>query len=179
MENAQVRRFSCFQSLNAEQIAVLVSRLEDVHLSAGETLFKQGDPGSSIYLLVSGQIRIKVGASAEDQHTLATLEAGAIFGEMGPLANTSRTATALAATESHLWRISTPAFYEGLRQHDEWATSLLFATAQVLGRRLVAMNEELVKLTAELHQNAGQPQIRKAVAEIEQLRKRLTAEWTF
>jgi hypothetical protein len=41
------------------------------------------------------------------------------------------------------------------------------------------MNEELLKLSAELRQNLGQPQIRKAVAEIEQLRKRLTTEWTF
>jgi len=49
----------------------------------------------------------------------------------------------------------------------------------VLGRRVAAMNEDLVKLSAELHRNAPQPQIRKAVAEIEQLRKRLMTEWTF
>jgi len=43
----------------------------------------------------------------------------------------------------------------------------------------MGMNEELVRLSAELHKNLAQPQIRKAVAEIEQLRKRLTTEWRF
>ena len=43
----------------------------------------------------------------------------------------------------------------------------------------MGMNEELVKLSAQLRQNLTQPQVRKTVAEIEQLRKRLTTEWTF
>jgi hypothetical protein len=62
---------------------------------------------------------------------------------------------------------------------DAWTASFLFATAQVLGRRIIGMNEELVKLSAELRQNLTQPHIRKAVAEIEHLRKRLTTEWRF
>ena len=179
IDSALVYRFSCFHSLNAEQIAVFATHLELVRLSPGEILFRQGDPGNSIYLLLSGQMLIKLGAPAQDDRTLATLGPGAILGEMGPLINTPRTATALASAESQLWRISTSAFHEALQRGDAWATSFLLATAQVLGRRVVAMNEELVKLSAELRQNFAQPQIRKAVAEIEQLRKRLTTEWTF
>ena len=179
IDSALVHRFSCFHSLNAEQIAVFATHLEEVRLSPGEILFRQGDPGNAIYLLLSGQMLIKLGAPAQDDRTLATLGPGAILGEMGPLINTPRTATALAGAESQLWRISRTAFHEALQRGDAWATSFLLATAQVLGRRVIAMNEELVKLSAELRQNFAQPQIRKAVAEIEQLRKRLTTEWTF
>jgi CRP/FNR family transcriptional regulator, cyclic AMP receptor protein len=183
MENAidpaLARRFRCFQSLNAEQITILATRIDEVHLGSGKTLFKQGDPGDSVYLLLSGQILIKLGATAGDERTLAKLEAGAIFGEMGPLTDAGRTATAMTAADSHLWRISAPSLHDALCQGEAWATSLLLATAQVLGRRVAAMNEDLVKLSAELHRNAPQPQIRKAVAEIEQLRKRLMTEWTF
>ena len=145
----------------------------------GEVLFRQGDPGDSIYLLVSGQMLIKLDAPEQDERTLATLGPGAILGEMGPLVNTPRTATAVTSAESHLWRISTRAFHDALQHGDAWATSFLLATAEVLGRRVMSMNEELVRLSAELRQNLGQPQIRRAVAEIEQLRKRLTTEWTF
>jgi CRP/FNR family transcriptional regulator, cyclic AMP receptor protein len=179
INSALVRRFSCFQSLNAEQIASFATQLEELRLSAGEVLFRQGDPGDSIYLLLSGQMIIKLSAPAQDDRTLATLGPGAILGEMGPLVNTPRTAAAIASTQSRLWRISTRAFHDGLQQGDAWATSFLLATAQVLGRRVMGMNEELVRLSAELRQNTAQPQIRKAIAEIEQLRKRLTAEWTF
>ena len=183
MENAidstLVHRFSCFQSLNAEQIAAFAIDLEEVRLPPGDILFRQGDPGDSIYLLLSGQILIKLGAPAQDDRTLATLGPGAILGEMGPLLNTPRTATAITGAESHLWRISTRAFHDALQHGDAWATSFLLATAQVLGRRVMGMNAELLKLSAELHQHSVQPQVRKAVAEIEELRKRLTREWTF
>jgi len=179
INSALVHGFSCFQSLNAEQIDAFTAHLEEVRLPPGKVLFKQGDPGDSIYLLVSGQMLIRLGAPAQDDRTLATLGPGAILGEMGPLVNTPRTATAITSAESHLWRISTRAFHNALEHGDAWATSFLLATAQVLGRRVMGMNEELVKLSAELRPNLAQPQIRKAVAEIEQLRKRLTTEWTF
>ena len=179
IDSALVHRFSCFQSLDTEQIAVFATHLEEVRLPAGKILFRQGDPGDSIYLLLSGQMLIKLGAPSQDDRTLATLGPGAILGELGPLVNTPRTATAITGAESHLWRISTGAFHGALQQGDAWATSFLLATAQVLGRRVMGMNEELVKLSAQLRQNLTQPQVRKAVAEIEQLRKRLTTEWTF
>ncbi len=179
INSALVHRFSCFQSLNVEQIDAFTAQLEEVRLPPGKVLFKQGDPGDSIYLLVSGQMLIRLGAPAQDDRTLATLGPGAILGEMGPLVNTPRTATAITSTECHLWRISTRAFHGALEHGDAWATTFLLATAQVLGRRVMGMNEELVKLSAELRPNLAQPQIRKAVAEIEQLRKRLTTEWTF
>ena len=179
IDSTLVHRFSCFQSLNAEQIAAFAIDLEEVRLAPGDVLFRQGDPGDSIYLLLSGQILINLGAPAQDDRKLATLGPGAILGEMGPLVNTPRSATAITSAESRLWRISTVAFHDALQHGDAWATSFLLATAQVLGRRVMGMNEELVKLSAELRQNLSQPQIRKAVAEIEGLRKRLTTEWTF
>ncbi len=178
-DSALVHGFSCFQSLNAEQIGALATHLEEVRLSPGEILFGQGDPGDSIYLLLSGQILIKLGASTQDERILATLGPGAILGEMGPLVNSPRTATAAASTESHLGRISKETFHDALQRGDSWATNFLLATAQMLGRRVMGMNDELAKLSAQLRQNLTQPQARKAVAEIEQLRKRLTTEWTF
>jgi CRP-like cAMP-binding protein len=174
-----VHRFDCFGSLNAEEIAAFATLVDEVRLAPGEVLFKQGEQGDSIYLLLGGQILIKLGAAVPGDHLLATLGPSAIFGEMAPLLNTPRTATAIAGAHTHLWRISTRVFHEALQRGDAWATSFLLATAQVLGRRIMEMNEELVRLSAELHENIPQPYMRKAVAEIENLRKRLMTEWTF
>jgi CRP-like cAMP-binding protein len=179
VDSALVHRFSCFQALNDDQITAFATHLEEVRLSSGTILFRQGDPGDSFYLLLSGQILIKLGAPAQDDRTIATLGPGAILGELGPLVNTPRTATAITGADSHLWRITTLTFHNALQYGDAWATSFLLATAQVLGRRVMGMNEELIKLSAQLRPNLTQPQVRKAVAEIEQLRKRLTTEWTF
>jgi CRP/FNR family transcriptional regulator, cyclic AMP receptor protein len=129
IDPALVHRFSCFRSLNAEEIAAFATQLEEVHLQSGEILFQQGDQGDSIFLLVSGQVRIQLGSPAQEDRTLATLEPGAILGELGPLVDTPRTATAIAGTESHLWQISTSAFHDALQNGDAWATSFLRATA--------------------------------------------------
>jgi hypothetical protein len=75
IDSAQVHRFSCFESLNAEQIATFAAHLEEVRLAPGEVLFKQGDQGDSIYLLLRGQILIKLSAPAPDDQILATLRA--------------------------------------------------------------------------------------------------------
>jgi CRP-like cAMP-binding protein len=86
IDSALVHRFSCFQALNADQIAAFAAHLKEVRLPAGKILFRQGDPGDSFYLLLSGQILIKLGAPAQDDRTLATLGPGAILGELGPFA---------------------------------------------------------------------------------------------
>src|SRR6202040_3262048 len=129
IDSALVRRFTCFQSLNAEQIAAFGTHLEEVRLSPGEVLFTQGDSGDSFYLLRSGQMLIKLGTPAQDDRTLATLGPGAILGEMGPLVHTPRTATAIASAPSDLWRISTRAFHDALQRGDAWAISFLLAAA--------------------------------------------------
>jgi CRP/FNR family transcriptional regulator, cyclic AMP receptor protein len=179
IDSALVHRFSCFESLDAEQIAEFAHHLQEVRLSSGEVLFRQGDQGDSIYLLLSGQILIKLEAPAPNDGMLAALGPGSILGEMGPLLNKPRTATAIASAESNLWRISAHAFQAALAHGDMWAKAFLLASAQVLGRRVMGLNEELVRLSAELRKHSAQPQVRKAVAEIEQLRTRLLTEWSF
>ena len=66
-----------------------------------------------------------------------------------------------------------------LQRGDFWVTSFLLATAQMLGRRVIGVNEELVIPSARLRQNLTQPQVRKAGTAIGPLWKRLTTEWTF
>ncbi len=87
---------------------------------------------------------------------MATLGPGAILGEMGPLVNTPRTATAITSAESHLWRISTSVFHDALQRGETWATRFLHNLPQMLGRRVMGMNEELVVML-RLHQNSAQP----------------------
>jgi len=82
----------------------------------GEILFREGDRGTDIYFIYSGSIGISRTIDGVE-HKLATLEEGEVFGEMAYLLNESRTATAIAETESVLIVII-PDIFEELLQAD-------------------------------------------------------------
>jgi len=82
----------------------------------GEILFREGDRGTDIYFIYSGSIGISRAIDGVE-HKLATLKEGEVFGEMAYLLNESRTATAIAETESVLIVII-PDIFEELLQAD-------------------------------------------------------------
>ena len=60
-------------------------RLGTIDLENGETLFRQGEPSTAVYLLISGEVQIRIEGPDQSPRTLVTLGPGAIIGEMGPL----------------------------------------------------------------------------------------------
>ncbi|MFC1825958.1 YhjD/YihY/BrkB family envelope integrity protein [Thermodesulfobacteriota bacterium] len=78
----------------------------------GEILFNEGEKSTDIYFVDRGSVDIF--RKIEDRnHKIATIPEGGVFGEMAYLLNESRTATAIAATESILL-ILTPDIFEDL-----------------------------------------------------------------
>lgn len=69
-----------------------------LRLKQGETIFKEGDDGDRMYVIVQGLVQI-VRKSGGSPVVLATLRDGAFFGEMAILHRTTRTATAVAASD--------------------------------------------------------------------------------
>ena len=89
----------------ADRIIEMVPRFREraatepvrVELDAGQTLFEQGSRGQLIYLVESGEIRIERDRPDHGTDLLATLGPGEHFGEMGPLFDLPRSASARAA----------------------------------------------------------------------------------
>ena len=101
----------------ADQVIELVPDLggsdlppEEVHLAAGEVLFRQGSWGDRIYVVEEGEIEIVAERSDGSESVLAIVAAGKYFGEMGPLFNLPRTATARARTPARLVSYTVRAF---------------------------------------------------------------------
>ena len=123
--------------------------LGTIGLKSGETLFRQGDACTAVYLLVSGEVQIQIESSDQPPHTLALLGPGAILGEMGPLTDEPRSATCIALTDTHLAELPYSALNAGLERGDQWATKFLMATARVLAQRLAALNKEAIAVMAQ------------------------------
>jgi putative ABC transport system ATP-binding protein len=83
---------------------------EEVRLEAGEVLFEQGSRGDLVYVVDAGEIDILRMRGDGTEEPLATVAAGAYFGELGPTLNLPRSATARARTASTLTSYTTRHF---------------------------------------------------------------------
>jgi putative ABC transport system ATP-binding protein len=83
---------------------------EEVSLRDGEVLFRQGDRGDLVYLVDEGRVEIyQVRADGAEEH-LTVIEAGKYFGELGPMLNLPRSASARAKGPSRLTGYTVRAF---------------------------------------------------------------------
>jgi len=64
----------------------------------GEVLFKEGEPGDVMFIIIQGEVEIRKRTSAKTARTLITFQEGDIFGEMALIEKKPRSATAIALT---------------------------------------------------------------------------------
>ncbi|MCI3920075.1 anion permease [Paenibacillus sp. TRM 82003] len=135
----KVAAFEMFKGLPNVELAKLLGRLDRVPLSDGETLFRQGDAGDSLYLIESGSVELlALGADGEPQ-SLAMLGAGDALGEMALLTGEARSATAVAASPCALYRIDAETLERLVAEQP--TVSVYFI--RLLSRRLTATNDRL------------------------------------
>lgn len=91
---------------------------------AGAVLFEEGDPGSRMYVIRSGEVRI-VKRVGERAIVLARLGPGEAFGEMALLEGQPRSAEAVVDSDARLLEIDEAAFADLVRGNGEIALRLL------------------------------------------------------
>jgi NTE family protein len=89
-----LRKVFLFSSFTGQQLSLIAKKMTLVSYPKGATLFKANDPGDSLYLILSGTIRILKNDS-DGGETLAYLNRGDALGEMALLAGEPRTHTAV------------------------------------------------------------------------------------
>lgn len=92
-------------------------------VKAGESIFKEGETGTEMYIIESGTVEIV--RADRGKEPLAVLEAGDFFGEMAVLEDQPRFAGAVAQTECRLLRIDRAHFADVLRENVEIAIRIM------------------------------------------------------
>ncbi|MGZ8916398.1 MAG: cyclic nucleotide-binding domain-containing protein, partial [Methylobacter sp.] len=80
----------------AEELEVFESMLEQRTYDKGMYLCREGDPGDSLYFLLSGQVSVAVPLAHRRSGRISTLSAGSAFGEMAMLDGGKRSADIVA-----------------------------------------------------------------------------------
>jgi len=100
-----LKKITLFASLAEADLQNLASLLRRKSLTKGEILFRQGDEGTALYVILQGRIKISV-SRRMDKMTLAILGQGEFLGEMALLDGLPRSADAMAMEDSHLYALN-------------------------------------------------------------------------
>jgi CRP-like cAMP-binding protein len=92
-----LRRCRLFMRVDAESLALCVAGLRVRTYRKNETIFHQGDPGDSLYIVESGSVKIELPSpEGEEVAIITTLGRAEFFGELALLDGAPHSATAVA-----------------------------------------------------------------------------------
>src|ERR687890_752692 len=91
-----------FELMGGDDRRALAEVVDLIRLAEGETLFRAGEPGESLYLVRAGEVELSIQDNVGQKITLDTAAPGDFFGEIALLDAGPRTATAVALADTEL-----------------------------------------------------------------------------
>lgn len=121
-----------FGTLDENTISDIEGSVEWKRLDGGDTLFRQGDIGDSLYVVISGRLQAVVENPDGSRRVVGEVMRGESAGEMGLFTEENRSATVFALRDSELIRFSKPAFERIMTRYPQVVKHI----AQILIQRL-------------------------------------------
>ena len=133
-----VARIPLFSELNATQVADVMKILRAQKVDKGTIVTRRGEPAHSMYLIVDGEIEIRL------RHKNARLGAGDFFGEVAALRQSRRSATAVALSGTRLLALDASDLRSLMDREPQIAARVWDAARTKLGDRFEALAGDLV-----------------------------------
>ena len=106
-----------FKDIPDDALREIGKVVEKRTVSAGTIIFRQDDPGDSLYIIDAGTVRVFKSSEEGVETELAQLGEGASFGEMALFTGEARSANVEAVEETHLAVITSAQFDHILKSH--------------------------------------------------------------
>jgi len=157
------RKIFLFQDLEDREIEEVLDRTSPREFSAGSEIIREGEPGDSMFIMISGEVEITkqltlvLDKDTPKERVMIRLKAddGVYFGEMSLLEQDTRSATVTALTDCQLLELNHQDFLELIRLDTAMGVKLMLHLAQLLSRHLRKTNQDVVKLTTALAISLG------------------------
>lgn len=140
-----------FGSMPPEVLDDLGHLMSRASFAAGETVFRQGEPGDRMIVLDAGRLETQLAVPGREPLRLSSVEPGQVVGELSLLGDGVRTATVHATAPSTGWTLERTAF-DVLRNDVQRAASVV---ARALGLLAVKRLNRLYRRWAD--QVTGEP----------------------
>jgi len=103
---AAIRKNAIFSDLAPETIAQLFQRASFQTFERGDYIFRRGDPGTCLFGVVEGSVRMCASSPDGKSVVLNLIGAGQTFGEIAVLDGLDRTTDAIANSDCEVWGIA-------------------------------------------------------------------------
>ena len=124
-----------FQRLQESELALLADMIVEKTYGTGQTVFQEGDPSSSLYVVRSGTVEIVKQVDGREQ-VLATLSEGDFFGEMALFEFAPRSADVRVALEATIFEITKDQFDQLVLAEPAIAARVLYNMMEDMSRRV-------------------------------------------
>ena len=127
-----IARVPLFAGLSEEQALRLEEVAQRRTFRRGEVIFHKGDAGSTLYMIVQGQVKIVLPSDSGEEALLAVLDAGDFFGELSLIDEQPRSATVVATAPTETLVLHREEFLKFLVASPGMAVDMLRILAQRL-----------------------------------------------
>lgn len=152
MKTNLLARIPLFADLPTEELDRLVAALDVRDLGPSELLFREGDPGEHLYVVVEGELEVLMGVEEGEELLLNTLRDGEYLGEMALMTGEVRSASVRAKQPSTLLSMSRAQFMDLVRRHPVLATAMVRVLSQRLDATNTATYRDLTEKNRQLQQ---------------------------
>jgi len=124
-----VRRVPIFNELRDDFVVRLASVMNELSYPTNYSIFKQGEEGRSLYIVVSGKVKVHIGET-----TLAQVEQGKYFGEMAVFDTQPRSATATTLESCECLELTQEQLYDAIEETPEIAVNIIRELSRIIRR---------------------------------------------
>ena len=138
MDESVFLKIPLFRDVPSSELFQMVNELPVETYEAGTYIFREGEAGENLYVVMDGMLEVLLGADSPDELLLRAYGPGEYIGEMSLiLPEGKRTATVRAKKQTRTWVMSHAKFQEIIKRWPMIAYSML----RILSERLGATNE--------------------------------------
>ncbi len=134
-----------FMDLEWRDIEALANYVQCYEVAAGTIVFKEGDAGSYMCILVSGLMEIFKNDQDGKPHRIVQVTQGKTVGEMSIIDGEPRSATCIAAQASVLLLLTKDNYARLIKERPALAVHILSKLAKLMSQRLRGASGQLVE----------------------------------
>ena len=139
-----LRKIPLFAKIEPSKLKLLAFTSERLTFNSGDSLFKQGDDGDALYVIMEGEADILVDTPS-GQITVATMGKNDFVGDIAVLCDVPRTATVTATSKLTTLRVTKDLFFQLVCQFPQIAIEIMRELAHRLDVTTRQLQEAISK----------------------------------